>query len=49
MDAKVLKVVKTVLTVAGLGISLAASILSEKELDNKLNEKVADALAKQEN
>jgi hypothetical protein len=42
----VMKVAKVVVTVASVGVSLAASYFADKELDEKVAKKVADALAK---
>lgn len=46
---KVLKIVGTVLSVVGAGVSLGMSAISDKrtdiELDNKVAEKVAEAIA----
>lgn len=41
------KVVKGLVTVAGIGVSLASSYFSDKELDAKVDKKIAEALAEQ--
>ena len=46
MNPVVFKVAKIAIQVASLGVSLAASFLSKKELDNQITEKVAEAIAK---
>lgn len=47
MKIDVMKVVKVVVTVAGVGVTLAQSYLANKELDAKVAEKVAEALENQ--
>ena len=49
MNEKLLKVVKIVVPVASLGVTLAANYLSNKELDDKVSKKVAEALTKSTN
>lgn len=44
LTSKVIKVASAVLTAAGVGVSLATSWLEDKKLDNKIAEKVAEAL-----
>ena len=46
MSIKVIKIISSVLTVAGLAINLASSALSDKLLDNKIETKVSEALTK---
>ena len=46
MDIKVVKIVSTCLAVAGAGISLAANVVSDKLLDDKIATKVAEELSK---
>lgn len=46
MNTKVLKVVKVVVAVAGVGITLASNYLADKDLDDKVAKKVGEALAK---
>lgn len=45
-DEKVIKVVGIVTTVAGLGLSIAENILTDKAMDRKVNKKVSEQLAK---
>lgn len=46
MSGTVLKVAKIVAGVASVGITLVTSFLAEKDLDEKVTTKVAEALAK---
>lgn len=46
MNPTVFKVIKIAVQVASIGISLATTYLSKKELDNQITEKVAEAIAK---
>ena len=46
MNPVVFKVAKIAIQVASIGVSLAASFMSKKELDNQITEKVAEAIAK---
>lgn len=46
MNSKALKIVKVVVPVLSLGVTLATNYLSKKELDEKVAEKVSEALAK---
>lgn len=46
MDIKVVKIVSTCLAVAGAGVSIAANVVSDKLLDNKIETKVSEALSK---
>ena len=48
MSIKVVKIVSTILTVAGAGIGLVSNALSDKLLDNKIETKIAEALAKKD-
>lgn len=41
------KVIKVAVTVLGVGVTLAQSYIAGKELDQKVAEKVAEALEKQ--
>lgn len=44
MNDKLLKVVKVIVPVVGAAVTLATSYLSNKELDEKVAKKVAEAL-----
>ena len=44
MKFNAMKVVKVAVTVAGVGIALAQAWFADKDLDNKVAEKVAEAL-----
>ena len=46
MSIKAVKIISSILTVAGVVINLASSALGEKLLDNKIESKVAEALTK---
>ena len=46
MKGNVMNIVKIGVAVLGVGVTLAQNYLSEKELDKKVAEKVAEALAK---
>ena len=46
MNIKVVKIISMCLAVAGAGINLAASAMGDKLLDNKIDTKIAEALAK---
>lgn len=46
MNEKTLKVIKLGVTVASIGITLATNYFADKELDDKVAKKVAEALAK---
>ena len=46
MNTKVLKVVKTLVAVAGVGITLASNYFADKDLDDKVAKKVGEALTK---
>ena len=46
MNIKAVKIISSVLTVAGVVINLATSALGDKLLDNKIESKVAEALTK---
>lgn len=48
MNATLIKVAKILVPIASMGITLVSSILSEKELDEKVARKVAEALARKE-
>lgn len=45
MNIKAIKVISVVLTVAGVAISLATNVISDKLLDDKIECKVSEALA----
>ena len=45
-DEKVIKVVGVVTTLAGLGLSIAESVLADKAMDRKINKKVSEQLSK---
>lgn len=47
MNQSIIKIGGTVLTLAGMAISLGSSWLDDKKLDIKIAEKVAEALAKE--
>lgn len=44
MKIDALKIVKVAALVVGVGVSIAQSWIADKELDNKVAEKLADAL-----
>ena len=46
MNIKAIKIISSILTVAGAAISLASSALGDKLLDNKIESKIAEALTK---
>ena len=46
MNTNVLKIVKVVVAVAGVGVTLASNYLADKELDDKVAKKVGEALTK---
>ena len=46
MNEKLMKAVKIIVPIASVGVTLAANFLSNKELDDKVSAKVAEALAK---
>ena len=46
MSIKAIKIISTVLSIAGVVINLATSAMGEKLLDNKIECKVSEALAK---
>lgn len=46
MNIKVVKIISTCLTLAGVVINLASSAMGEKLLDNKIETKVSEALTK---
>lgn len=46
MSIKVVKIVSMILAVAGAGINLAANAIGERLLENKIETKIAEALAK---
>lgn len=48
MNKKTTDIIKIGLTVASIGVSLAASFIGDKELDNKVAEKVTEALKSKE-
>lgn len=47
MNQRIIKIGGTVLTLAGVAVSLGSSWLEDKKLDIKVAEKVAEALAKE--
>ena len=46
MNIKTVKIVSSILTVAGVAINLATNVLGDKLLDNKIETKVSEALTK---
>lgn len=46
MNIKTIKIISSILTIAGVGISLISNVLSDKLLDNKIECKVSEALTK---
>ena len=46
MNANLIKVAKIAVTVVGMGVTIVSSIVSEKELENKVGKLVAKELAK---
>ena len=46
MNIKAVKIISSVLTLAGVAISLATNVLGEKLLDNKIETKISEALTK---
>ena len=46
MSIKLIKIISSCLTVAGVVINLATSALGDKLLDNKIETKVSEALSK---
>ncbi len=46
MNEKLFKVAKIVVPLLSVGVTIASKLISDKEFDNKVNEKVAEALAK---
>ena len=45
-DEKVIKIVGVVTTIAGVGLSIAESVLADKAMDRKINKKVSEQLRK---
>ena len=45
-DEKVIKVVGVVTTLAGIGLSIAESVLADKAMDRKISKKVSEQLSK---
>ena len=45
MNEKILKILGVVTTILGVGVSLITNWIGDKNLDNKVNEAVAKALA----
>ena len=45
-DEKVIKVVGVVTTLAGVGLSIAESVLADKAMDRKISKKVSEQLSK---
>lgn len=48
MNEKLTKIVKVLVPVAGIAVTLATNYFADKDLDDKIGKKVADALAKNE-
>ena len=48
LNQKVVKVIGLLTTVVGFGVSILSDWVDEKKMDNKINEKVTEALEKQE-
>lgn len=48
MNKNTTNIIKIGLTVAGIGVSLATSFIAGKELDQKVADKVAEALKSQQ-
>ena len=46
MSIKAMKIISSILTIAGVAISLTTNALSDKLLDNKIETKVSEALTK---
>lgn len=46
MNTTALKVIKIAVSVVGIGVTLATNYFADKDLDNKVAQKVAEALAK---
>ena len=46
MNIKAVKIISSILTVAGVVINLATNALGDKLLDNKIESKVSEALTK---
>ena len=44
MNGTTLKIIKTTLTVIGLGVNIASTVLAEKELDVKIAKAVSKAI-----
>lgn len=44
MKIDAMKIVKVAVTVLGVGVTLAQAYFADKDLDNKVTEKVAEAL-----
>ena len=45
-DEKVIKIVGVVTTIAGVGLSIAESVLADKAMDRKISKKVSEQLSK---
>lgn len=48
LNQKVVKVIGLLTTVVGFGVSILSDWVDEKKMDNKIEEKVTEALEKQE-
>lgn len=46
MNQNVFKVVKIAVSIASIGVTLLSNYVSKRELDDKITEKVAEAIAK---
>lgn len=46
MNSKVIKILGVLIAIGSAGFSVASSFLEDKKLDMKINEKVAEAVAK---
>lgn len=46
MNIKFIKILGSILAVAGVGINLATNIVGDKILDHKIDSKIAEALKK---
>lgn len=45
-DEKVIKMVGVVTTVAGVGLSIAESVMAEKTMDRKISKKISEQLSR---
>lgn len=46
MNIKIIKIISSILAVAGVAINLASSVIGDKLLDDKINTKISEALKK---